>query len=365
MSGLQLDHLQIVGAAIFDKDLNTGAGIELIGATATQVSSCTFDGCGVGVSDGPNTTGTTVSNCHITNWGRVGVFFNSGASVLSTMFDQHDPNAQDQVTSHGVYIHSGADNCVVQGCTFSGVRYYGIQIYGQTADTTMNNIQIIGNQFMDNAQDITVQSAGPTIAGVTITGNRFSRTHGYSVTVKSGTGIHVDNNQFYDTSNGAVVFGTWAPYDAGATLSNVSADGNTYTQISSSAPQYIFYAEGVNGTLSNVSFQGNTAQGVHENGIVQSAAIYLSQVAGANVGNNTLMMAAGAGTNAVCSGIQTSTGCSGIQVFNNTVNGTSAPLAYGFNGTGLSPTSSVTNNQFNHCKLQPGGAAASGNIVTP
>src|SRR5205085_8507335 len=124
---------------------------------------------------------------------------------------------------------------------------------------------ITGNQFMDNVQDIVVESAGPAISGISITGNSFYRTKGISVTVKEGSGLHVDSNQFYDMPNGAVVLGNWAPYDAGASLSNVTVSNNTY-QISSGTAGQIFAATGANGSLSNVSFQGNTASGFHEVG---------------------------------------------------------------------------------------------------
>ena len=171
----------------------------------------------------------------------------------------------------------------------------GIQLYGQSGGTTISNILISGNQFSDNAQDIAVETAGPAISGITITGNSFSRTHGNAVTLKEGSGIHVDSNQFYDMANGAVVLGNWAPYDAGASLSGVTVNNNTY-QISSGTAGRIFVATGANGSLSNVSFQGNTASGFHEVGTYQMGAIQIDHVSGATVSGNTLTMASGAGS---------------------------------------------------------------------
>jgi parallel beta-helix repeat protein len=342
--------------------VNQGSGIALNGVTGTQVTSCIFEGVGAALQESDTSSGTTLSGCQILDWGRVGLFLNGGDNIQSTNFNQHDPNTADQVTSHGIYIHSGANNVTVQGCSFSGVRYYGIQLYGQSGGTTINNILISGNQFSDDAQDIAVETAGPVISGITITGNSFYRTHGNAVTLKEGTGIHIDSNQFYDMANGAVVLGNWAPYDTGASLSGVTVNNNTY-QISSGTAGRIFVATGANGSLSNVTFQGNTASGFHEVGTYQMGAINIDQVSGATVSGNTLTMASGAGAGNTCAGVW-ATNSSGVQITGNTVNGTSTRFAYGVYAGGLSSASSIANNNLCHCLLAGGGASTSGNVVT-
>lgn len=362
MNGVRVDLLHFIGSRVFDKNVNQGSGLALNGVTGTVVTSCTFEGCGSALSESNTSGGSTLNGCQIRDWGRVGLFLNGGDNVQNTTFAQHDPNGSDQVTSHGIYIHSGANNCTVQGCSFSGVRYYAIQLYGQSGGTTISNILISGNQFSDNAQDIAVETAGPTISGITITGNSFYRTKGKSVILKEGTGIHVDSNQFYDMINGAVVLGNWAPYDAGASLSSVTVNNNTY-QLSSGTAGLIFWATGSNGSLSNVSFQGNTANGIHEISTYQTGAIYLDHLSGATVSGNTITMASGAGGANTCAGVW-ATNASGVQITGNTVNGTSTQYAYGVYGGGLS-SSTVANNNLYHCKLAGGGASVGTNTVTP
>jgi hypothetical protein len=363
MSGVRFDQLHFLGPRVFDKTVNQGSGIALNGVSGTQVTNCIFEGVGAALQESDTSSGTSLSGCQILDWGRVGLFLNGGDNIQSTSFNQHDPNSSNQVTSHGIYIHSGASGCTVQGCSFSGVRYYGIQLYGETGGTTISNILISGNQFTNNAQDIAVETAGPTISGITITGNSFYNTQGISVTVKEGSGIHVDSNQFYNMINGAVVLGNWAPYDAGASLSSVTVNNNTY-QISGGTAGQIFVATGSNGSLSNVSFQGNTASGFHEVGSYQMGAIYIDHLSGATVSGNTLTMASGAGSANTCAGVW-ATNASGVQITSNTVNGTSTQYAYGVYGGGLSSGSAITNNNLYHCKLAAGGASTSGNTVTP
>src|SRR5207248_528460 len=121
MSGVHFDLLHFVGPRIFDKTVNQGSGIALNGVTGTQITSCLFEGVGAALQESNTSSGTSMNGCQILDWGRVGLFLNGGNNIQSTSFNQHDPNGADQVTSHGIYIHSGANNCTVQGCSFSGV----------------------------------------------------------------------------------------------------------------------------------------------------------------------------------------------------------------------------------------------------
>jgi parallel beta-helix repeat protein len=302
LTGVRFESLRFLGPRVFDKNVNSGNGVGMNNVTGTQFTRCTFEGCGTPIADGSNVSGTTVNNCRFIDWGNVGIFANGGASIRNSSFEQHDGSAQDGITSHGVYFHSNSNNCVVENCTFSGVRYYGIQMYGQDEGSTISNIRISGNRFYNNSQDIVVQTVGPAISQIYITNNSFTGTRGWPVQIKKGTDLHVDGNNFSGTQAGAVLVGDWSVYDGGSTLTNVSVDRNTYS--GGGSPQYVFFISGARGQLSNVSVQGNSVDAFREPGTYQSAAIYLQEVRGATVANNTLTMASGAGSVNICAGVR-------------------------------------------------------------
>jgi hypothetical protein len=362
LTAVSFDSLRFLGPRIFDKTVNAGNGVGMNNATNTQFTACTFEGCGTPIADGSNATGTTVNNCRFLDWGNVGIFANAGAAIRNSSFEQHDGSAQDGITSHGVYLHSNSNNCVIENCSFSGVRYYGIQIFGQDAGSTISNVRINGNRFSNNAQDIVVQTVAPTISQISITNNSFSGTRGWPVQLKKGSDLHVDDNSFSGTPAGAVLVGDWSIDDAGGSLTNISVDRNTYSG-GGTTPQYVFFLSGARGTLSNVSVQGNRVDAFREPGSYQAAAIYLEEARGATIANNILTMATGAGSVNICAGVRVGGGNS-VQVTGNRVEGSGTRYAYGVYALNLANTgSAVTGNTLNHCQLLAGGASASSNTV--
>jgi hypothetical protein len=359
VTGLRVDTLRFVGARIFDKDINWGAVFYLYYAPGAQITNCTFEGCGMATLDDGGTNGTVVTGCRVRDWGRNGVFCNDGATIQNTSFDQHDPNPTDKVTSHAVYIHG--NNVRVQGCTITGVRYYGIQLYGQVI-STINNTQIVGNQFSGNVRDIIVTSpsGGPTISDLTISDNSFSNTSSRSIYIQKGDRIQILRNRFDNIIDGVLWLGDWTV--GGLTVSNVTVADNDYNLSSGFTPgDPVFNALGAGGSLSNISFLRNRFYTFQSH-----TGIYLSQVTGATVDGNTLTMGAGLGSGSLCAGISANSGCTAVQILRNTVNGTGNANAYGVNNSGLAGTgSAVTDNILNRCKLNAGGAATSGNIINP
>jgi hypothetical protein len=163
-----------------------------------------------------------------------------------------------------------------------------------------------------------------------------------------------------------VEVGNWASYDAGAAISGVTVDNNSYSQSGPVSPQYVFILAGSSGSLSNVSVRGNSVQSFREPGTYQAAAILVDRVQSAAVEGNTLTMASGGGSVNICAGVKVASGCTGVQVTGNTVNGTGTQYAYGVYASGLSGTgSSITNNILNRCKLETGGATSGSNTLNP
>jgi hypothetical protein len=113
-----------------------------------------------------------------------------------------------------------------------------------------------------------------------------------------------------------------------------------------------------------VTVQGNSADGIQEPGTYHAAGIYLIQMSGATVANNTVTLASSGGTANVCAGVEVASGCSGLQISGNTINGNGNPYAYGVYAVGLSASSSMINNVCNHCQLVSGGATTSGNTIS-
>ena len=166
----------------------------------------------------------------------------------------------------------------------------------------------------------------------------------------------MERNQFSDITDGAVWLGS------GGTLSNVNVDDNTYSLSFAALPgDPIFNAVGDGGSLSNVAFRRNRIQT-----FVSHTGIFLSQVAGAVVDTTRSPCPRARGRAASVREYARSTAAPGCGILGNTVNGSGNPLAYRFFGVGLTATAnSVTDNIFNQCLLDAGGATTSGNTINP
>jgi nitrous oxidase accessory protein NosD len=307
MGPVTVERLSFVGLRVWDKSRNHYKALILAGARGCLVRDCVFEGAGVGVHDADPTRGTQIRRCRFVDWGTVGVFLNGGAHVSDCRFEQNDPNLKGEKTSHGLYIHSGATDVTVEGCSIVGARKYGIQVYGEQKGTEIARVRIVNNVFKRNASHFIVGGTpqGPTIRDIRIENNRFSHSDGTSVFLKKGSGILFRNNQIVDAGSIGIQVGVWAPYEPGMRLQGVRIEGNKIDWTAGrkrSAGQYGIWVLGQRGDLRDLSLLDNTIGGFSENEY-PGGGIVLDQVQGAQIRGNRVNMPEFAGRAGSCTGI--------------------------------------------------------------
>jgi len=202
----------------------SGDGVFLFGPRGTLIEECTFYGCGHAIYDAGDgdpqshgsTKGTQIIDCQVQGWGSVALFLNGDNVVRDTDLIQTGPKNQG---SHGIYIHSGASNVLIEDVLIKDAQKYGLQVYGEQLGTQTKNITLRrvivagardGGIILAHSQMGAADIEGCVIEDCTITGV----SGGPGLHVKNGTGVTVKRNAISGVTNGAgICVGYLAPYE--------------------------------------------------------------------------------------------------------------------------------------------------------
>jgi hypothetical protein len=261
LTGLVVKRLTFLGIpGKYKKDGVGGAGIEVFGPKGTLIQDCDFLSCASPVyNDGPvgSSYGTRIENCRFTGWAAVAIFCNGGEQILNCSLIQDDPDLKGERSSHGIYIHSGCTDVLVQDTLIQNARKYAAQIYGQDLNTTTARITFRNVTVKDCANGITIQQNQPEAArakDVLIEKCSITGTYnGPALSVKQGDGVKIVNNVL-DGGLVGLQLGVWAPYEPGFTLSNLEAAGNVIRHFDVG----ILAMATNGGRFENVKLSGNT-----------------------------------------------------------------------------------------------------------
>jgi hypothetical protein len=362
LQGVTVDHLRFEGSHVFNKHTNEGSAILLNNTANVQVHSCSFYGAGFGLQEAPLTRGTLFTNNQVLDWGRVGYFVEGHCQVLDNLFQSTDPGPDydEFVSSHGMYIHSNAQEVTIKGNTYRGIRYYGIQIYGKDYNSTTKDILIQGNTFENNASDVYEYSETNTVVydNLQVIGNTFRNTRGPSVYLGKGTNLEISDNRFVDvgTNQGtnAIHIGSW---DSGSSVIGGKVLRNTILQ----TKPYSLTGIDVGTVLTqNIELRDNWIEMAGRTGI------HTGRVTNLLIANNVIWMAPGNGDSDWAWAMQIDEYSLNAQLTGNEVYGTGTGHARGVESlTNPSLVSgAVANNLFVGAPLPDAGALTlSGNTV--
>jgi len=229
-SDLVVKGLKILGQpGKYMVDGNIWPAIQLDSVKGAIISDCEFQGTGWAVNNVGETYGTKIENCRVNGWGQTGIFCNGGEQILNCRLVQDDP-VLEKNSSHGLYIHSGAKDVLVQDVRIENARNYGCQIWGQDVGTTTERITFRRVTFKGCKNGLTIQQGEVTAArakNVLVEDCSFLNTYdGAALGVKQGDGIIVRNNVI-DGARTGMEIGVWAPYSPNFWVSDLSVSHNT------------------------------------------------------------------------------------------------------------------------------------------
>jgi parallel beta-helix repeat protein len=233
----------------------------VFGPKGTVISDCDFAGPGFAVYNGGatgTTFGTRLENCRIKGWGVCAVFLNGGEQIINCSIVQDDMNLWGHRSSHGLYIHSGCKDVLVQDTLIQNARYYGAQIWGKDEGTTSTNIRFERVTFKNCMAGLTVQQISPTSAragNIVVKDCQFLGTYSSpALGIKQGDGVQVTGNLFDGSAGAGIQLGVWASYEPGFSISNATISGNVVRNCDKG-----IWAQASNGgTFNNVTVSGNT-----------------------------------------------------------------------------------------------------------
>jgi hypothetical protein len=202
--------------------------------------------------------GTRIENCRVNGWGIVAFYCNGGEQIINCQAIQDDPRPHGQFSSHGVYIHSGAKDVLIQDTLIQNARYYGVQIYGNDRGTITSNIRFERVTFKGCYSALTIQNGDVDAAmarDVVIKDCSFLDTYtSPAIGVKQGDGIQILNNLIDGTPGVGLQLGAWAEYEPNYSISNLVATGN----IIRNCDIGIWAQASWGGKFNNVRLEGNT-----------------------------------------------------------------------------------------------------------
>ena len=196
LTGLVVKQLKFRGQpGKYMLDGNNGLAIEVYGPKGTVIDNCDFQGCGYCVYDGGDTGttyGTKIQNCRVNGWGTVAIFCNGGEQITNCSLVQDDPNLNGARSSHGIYIHSGCTDVLVQDTLIENVRKYGAQVWGKVTDTVTSGVTFERVTFRNCLSALTIQQLTPDTArakGILIENCSFFNSYGGpALSIKQGDG---------------------------------------------------------------------------------------------------------------------------------------------------------------------------------
>jgi Right handed beta helix region len=231
-SGTVVTRLKFLGLpGKYYRDENTAFGILINGSQRSVIRDCVLRGCGNAIYDVGATYGTRIENCRILGWGSVAIGVNGGEQVLHCSLVQDDPNLRGQRSNHGIYVHSGSHDVLIQDTLIANARKSGCQIYGEAVGQTIERITFRRVTFKDcfGAFAIANFPGDASLArDILIEGCSFTGSYaGAAVLIKQGDRIRFRDN-LIDGGSMGLGLGNWAPSERGwGLVTQLQADGNT------------------------------------------------------------------------------------------------------------------------------------------
>jgi hypothetical protein len=220
LPGYVVEKLKFTGLpGLYMKTGNSDPSLMFVAAKDALVKDCEFVGSGEPILCLGTTFGTKIQNCKATGWGEVGVFCNGGEQITgANLWVQDDPDLYGERSSHGLYIHSGAKDILVQDMLIQNARKFTAQLYGESDNTTIERITFRNCRFIDNQEGVTLQSGGPGKArsmDVLIEDCLFENTYRYpSMWLKHGDRVTVRRCTFRGSKHTAIALGRFNGWDS-------------------------------------------------------------------------------------------------------------------------------------------------------
>jgi hypothetical protein len=243
----------------YKKDGNEGVGILIFGGKGVIIDSCEFRGCGypvINAGRADTTYGTQITNCQVFGWGSVGFFLNGGEVVRNCQLIQDDPDRLGERSSHGLYIHSGAHDILVEDVLIQNARKYGCQVYGQDESTSIERVTFRRLILKDTAFGFTVNNYpvdAARVKGLLFEDCQFLGTYnGQALQLLQGDAITV-RQCLFDGGSMGIALGRWESWGEHGWISNVRIENNTIRNCETG----IYALASYGGHFENVVLTGN------------------------------------------------------------------------------------------------------------
>jgi len=235
VKGVTITRLRFLGSpGRYLADGNQATGIQVTYGLNSVIEDCDFQGCGNAAYSVAPSYGTRIENCRVSGWGTVGFGTAGGDQILNCKLEQDDPYLGldgNQRSSHGIYVHTGSHDVLVQDTFISNARKTGCQIYGETPGETIQRITFRRVTFKDCFGAFTIANyPGNASRAKDILLDECSFLGSYggtSLLIKQGDGIEI-RNCLIDTAPIGLGLGNWAPSEPNwGLITNLVGSGNT------------------------------------------------------------------------------------------------------------------------------------------
>ncbi len=207
-------------------DGNWGRALHLIACKGAVVEACEFNWPGYGVyHTGVSgvSSGSKITGCKFNGWGAVAVFCNGGEQITNCQMLQLDTAINEERSSHGIYIHSGCADILVQDTLIKNARKYGCQLYGQDVGTFIDRVTFRRVTFEACNYGLTL-TPGAQAAGkardVVIDACRFLSNQNGALSIKGGERVTVTAPEITGGKKGMEI-GVWGAWP-GTPISELS-----------------------------------------------------------------------------------------------------------------------------------------------
>ncbi|MGV3723704.1 MAG: phage head spike fiber domain-containing protein, partial [Actinomycetota bacterium] len=361
--------LRFEGSHLNDDKVNINRAVDCYATVNTLIQRVYCYGAGYIAFDNGGSR-TTIEDCVIEDYGRIGYLANDGATVRRCRFFCRDSwNFTGE--QHGIYASAGRTNILIEDNEFINCGAYAIQLWGSQSGVWTENVLIQRNTFTrcKNVLVVGAGSSGPSYRSVRFLANTIRQSQEKDIRIMkfngstaNGTELLIEGNIFEDTASS---YGFMIINYGGAPITGVRIRNNQFLGPNRSSYQGILHLQASGAALSDIVVEGNLFQDFGHSGASERAfpAIWLRSGSGITIQDNTFVHWSKAGYGYDVDGVRFDSGATNVSITRNVFTGTGLARCYGVRVTssGSATNGSITGNQFNRAKLQANGAPASGN----
>lgn len=361
--------LRFEGSHLNDDKVNVNRAVDCYATVGAAIRRVHCYGAGYIAFDNGGAN-TTIEDCVIEDYGRIGYLANDGATVRRCRFICRD-SWSFTGEMHGIYAPAGRTNILIEDNEFTNCGAYAIQLWGSQSGVWTENVLIQRNTFTrcKNVLVIGAGSSGPSYRSVRFLANTIRQSQEKDIRIMKfngstadGTELLIEGNVFEDTASS---YGFMVINYGGAPISGVRIRNNQFLCPSLSSYQGIIHLQASGAALSDVVVEGNLFQDFGHSGTAEKPlpAIWLRSGSGIMIQDNTFAHWFRAGFNYDVEAVRFEPGAANVSITRNLFSGNGLARCYGVRvtSTGGAANGSITGNRFVGAKLLPNGVPASEN----